>query len=73
MGWDAIPNVIDKILGHFTPKERIKRLKNEIQKLEKERNEILLHKAEDKSANRLEYIQRRLAFLNKRLQNEATD
>lgn len=73
MGWDAIPNVLDKILGHFTPKERIKRLKNEIAKLEKERNEILSHSAEVRFANRLEYIQHRIAYLNKRMQTEAVD
>ena len=68
-----IPNVIDKILGHFTPKERIKRLKNEIQKLERERNEILIHKQEDKQARRLQFIIGRLSYLTKLLSNEATD
>jgi len=73
MGFDKIFDIIDKILGHLTPKERIKRYKNEIDKLEKERNEILLRKAEIKYSNRLDYIQRRIVYLTGVLKNEATD
>ena len=48
---------------------RLEAVKNEIDKLEVERNAILLYKADVKKANRLEYIDSRLYLLRKRLQN----
>jgi len=68
MGWGG---VIDKVLEHFTPKERARRIKDEINKLTKERDVLLISKMEEKQSRRLAYIVNRLKYLAKQLQNYA--
>ncbi len=72
MGWEMIPNVLDKILGHFTPKERIRKLKDELNKLERERSSILVFKEDEKKSKRLTIVCNRIATIKRMLQNDAT-
>ncbi len=72
MGWEMIPNVLDKILGHFTPKERIRKLKDELNKLERERGSILVFKEDEKKSKRLTIVCNRIATIKRMLQNDAT-
>jgi hypothetical protein len=70
MGWGGF---LDNLLKKLPIPNRVEGIKNEIDKLEKERSEILVHKAEVKQARRLEYIDSRLFYLRKRLTNLASD
>ena len=68
MGWDLIPNIIDGLFG-LSPEQRRRKIKDEIDKLEAEKSELLIYKANAKKAGRILDINRRLISLNKRLQN----
>lgn len=70
MGWGGF---LDKLLSKLPIANRVEGIKNSINKLERERNEILLHKAEVKSANRLVAIDKQLFILRDRLSNIARD
>lgn len=70
MGWGGF---LDKLLGKLPIANRVEKIKNDIDKLEREKNEILLHKAEVSKANRLVVIDKQLFDLHKRLQNIAHD
>ena len=73
MGFEKILDILSWLKDKLPIPNRIEGMKNEIDKLERERSEILLHKAEEKSANRIAYIQSRLVYLNKRMQALAND
>lgn len=61
--------IVNKILAHFTPKERNRKIKDKIDKLEREKSEIIVTKATKKKANRVGYIDNELARLNILLKN----
>ena len=63
--WDFLSD----ITGWFTPKQRVRRIKDKVDKLEKERKGILKHEATEKSSGRLLAIDRELSKLNRLLQN----
>jgi hypothetical protein len=69
-GWGSL---LDRVTSWLPIPKRIERIKNTIDKLERERNDILLHKAEISKANRLTAIDNQLADLRKRLQNSSTE
>lgn len=70
MGWGGL---LDRITSWLPIPKRVESIKNTIDKLERERNDILLHKAEVSKANRLMVIDSQLLDLRKRLQNLASD
>ncbi len=70
MGWGSL---LDRVTSWLPIPKRVEGIKNEIDKLEKERSEILVKKAEVKLARRLEFIDGRLFYLRKRLQNIVND
>jgi len=65
-----IAGIVDGLLG-LSPEERVKKLKNNIDKLRKERDEILKKNADNKSALRISNINKQLRVLEDRLKNEA--
>ena len=74
MGWDiVIGRIAGLIDGWFaiSPEERVKRLKNKIDALKKEKNELLKTRATDKSANRVAIISEQLRLLEGKVRNEA--
>lgn len=73
MALGSILNILDWLKNKLPIPNRVEAIKNNIDKLEKERNDILLHKAEIKFANRLLAIDGQLSILRKRLQNLASD
>ena len=74
MGWGTFAGkameIVDGLLG-LSPEERVKKLKNKIQKLKGERDELLKKDASDKSALRVGAINNELRTLEQRLSNEA--
>lgn len=74
MGWGELAGrlagIADGLLG-LSPEERVKKLKNKIDKLRKERDEILKKNADDKSAGRISVINSQLRVLEDRIKNEA--
>ena len=73
MALGSILNILDWLKNKLPIPNRVEAIKNNIDKLERERNEILLHQAEDKQVRRLEFIVGRLSYLNRRMSTEATD
>ena len=73
MALGNILSILDWLKDKLPIPNRVEGIKNEIDKLEREKNDILLHKAEDAKARRLQFIIGRLADLRKRLQNIAGD
>lgn len=73
MALGSILSILDWLKNKLPIPNRVERIKNEIDKLEKEKNAIILRKAEIKQALRLQFIIERLADLRKRLQNIASD
>ena len=69
----AVFSILDWLKNKLPIPNRVEGIKNQIDKLERERSEILIHKAEVKSANRLIAIDKQLLDLRKRLQNIAGD
>ena len=70
MGWEGIGTLFGKIAEQF--QGRIERTKNEIDKLEKEKTNLLISKADVTRAKRLAYIEQRLPILYGLLKNKAT-
>lgn len=68
MGWG---NFLDNITSWWTPKERVRRIKDEIEKLEREKSFILVSKADLKKARRLNAIYKRIDELHGLLENSA--
>lgn len=73
MALGSILNILDWLKNKLPIPNRVEAIKNNIDKLEKERNDILLHKAEVKFANRLVAIDGQLLTLRKRLSNIANE
>jgi hypothetical protein len=69
MGWDGIGTAIGTVASWFTPEQRTRRLRDELEKLSTERSKILVHKADEKSARRLSVIDSRIDVLNGLLKN----
>lgn len=67
----SILGIADKILEHFSPKERKRRLRTELEKLQTERSLIIIGKATVRKADRLSVITKRIAELNRLLKNES--
>jgi len=67
-GWGTVAGVI---ASWFSPAERVRRMKDEVDKLEREKNAILIHKAEVKAARRIAIIDDKLRRLNGLLRNNA--
>ena len=62
MGWEKILDILNWAKDKLPIQNRIERWKNEIDKLEREKANILVHKADTKSAKRLVYIDDRLKY-----------
>lgn len=73
MALGSILNILDWLKNKLPIPNTVEAIKNNIDKLERERNEILLHKAEVKFANRLMAIDEQLFILRKRLSNIANE
>jgi hypothetical protein len=70
MGWGA---VIDRVTSWLPIQKPVERLKNEKAKLEEERNSLLGGSPDVKKSNRINSIDKRVAELNRLLQNKAND
>ena len=68
MGWGE---AISHITGWFTPQQRTRRLKDELDKLQRRRNEILSKGATVKGSGELLRIDNRISELNRLLANSA--
>ena len=69
----GVISILDWLKDKLPIPNRVEGIKNTIDKLERERNDILLHKAEVRFANRLIVIDGQLLNLRKRLCNLAQD
>ena len=69
MIWDAILNILNWGKDRLPIPKRLEGIKNEIDKLERERNAILISKADIKKAKRVAWIDARLLKLNGMLKN----
>ena len=69
----SIASGVIAILGKLSAQfqDRIERIKNELENLENERDEILNHKATVKAAQRLVVIDKRIKYLTGLLKNKA--
>lgn len=72
MGWEKIIDILNWGKDKLPIQNRIERWKNEIDKLERERANILSHPADVKSAKRLADIDDKLKYFNGLCKN-ATD
>jgi len=70
MGFDKIFDIGAVIASWFTPEKRKERIRNEIDKLTKEREQILKGTATVKTATRLNIIVNRLAELQRMSKND---
>jgi hypothetical protein len=66
MGWGGF---LDKLLGVLPIQKRKERWRNQIDNLRKERDALLKSKATPKKARRLEYIDKRIAYLQQLCKN----
>jgi hypothetical protein len=71
MGWEGIGTLIGKISQQF--QGRIERLKNEKTKLEQERKTLINGVCGEKQANRVIWIDNRIAVINGLLSSKAND
>lgn len=67
----GIVGIFDKVLSWFTPEQRVRRIKDEIDKLQKERIKLLAGECDAKKSSRVLYIDERLANLSSLLKNTA--
>ena len=70
MGYDKIFDVADKLLGRFLPKKE-EALRNQIKKLERERDEILKKPQDVRITRRLTTVLRKLRDAEDRLKSSA--
>ena len=68
MGWGRLVDIVDGLLG-LSPEQRTRKLRDKIDKLKKERDEILQKGADDKSARIITRINHELRSLEQKLQN----
>lgn len=73
MGWDGIGTAIGVVAGWLSPAKRIERLKNELDKLEREKSLLLIQKADIKNTKRMSVINSRIADINRLLKNSAKE
>lgn len=73
MGWEGIGTAIGVVASWFSPKQRVRRLKDELDKLQKEKSALLITKANINRAKRLVVINDRIAELQRLLKNTTTD
>ena len=69
MGWGGF---LDQLLEKLPIQNRVERWKNKLNTLERERNDILLHKANYEKAKRLARINRDIDKLNILLRNKVS-
>ena len=69
MGWEKIVDILSWLKDKLPIADRLEKIKNDITKLENEKNTILVSKANVKKAKRLAWINSQLYILNRRLQN----
>lgn len=70
MGWGGF---LDKLLGILPIQKRKERWKNELENLTKERNQLVGSQCDEKKANRVVVIDRRIAYLNQLFKNSIND
>ena len=70
MGYDKIFDVADKLLGRFLPKKE-EALRNQIKKLERERDEILKKPQDVRITRRLTTVLRKLRNAEDKLKSSA--
>lgn len=64
-------NGLGYLFGKIPLQDRKERWKNELENLEREKNEILISKADVKKAKRVTDIDKRIAYLNQLLKNSS--
>lgn len=69
MGWGDFFGGIGKLLGKVPIQERKERWKNELESLTQERSSIIIGKCDEKKADRIIVIDKRIAYLNQLLKN----
>lgn len=69
-GWGSL---LDRVTSWLPIPKRIEGIKNEIDKLEKEKKQLLKGVCDDKASKRMAFIDDRLIALNARLRNIASD
>lgn len=69
MAWTAIFDIFSWLKDKLPFADRLEKIKNDIAKLEAEKNELLQGKADIKRAARLVAVDKQLAILRVRLQN----
>ena len=70
MSWDAIPSIINKLLGRFLPNRKTA-LRDQITDLEKKRDKILNEPQATRNTERLTVVLYKLSRAKKRLRNAA--
>lgn len=70
MGWGAF---LDRVTGWLPIQKPNERLKNELEKLQTERSQLLIYKADVKSAKRMSYLNSRIDELHRLLKNKVPD
>lgn len=68
MGWSRLIDIADGLLG-LSPEQRQRKLRDKIDKLKRERDEILKKGADEKFARTLTRINNELRTLEQKLQN----
>jgi hypothetical protein len=64
---------LDKLMDKLPIQGRIERMKNQLENLERERNELLQKTCGEKESKRMSYLIVRIAYLNQLLRNKTTD
>jgi hypothetical protein len=65
----SVLSILDWLKSKLPIPDRLEAIKNQIDKLEREKCEILISKADTKKSRRLVWINARLVDLNERMQN----
>lgn len=73
MGWEKIADIFAWAVKKLPLPDRVEGIKNEIDKLEKERSAILVNNFAKEKARRLVFINARLDVLRDKLRNIAKD
>lgn len=68
--WGAILGIINKVLAYWTPEERKRKLRDELDKLEEERRLLFLNKVDVKKADRMFHIIVRIGHIKRLLSND---
>ena len=73
LGWSTFFGGVGKILDKLPIQGRKERWKNELDNLAKEKNNLLKGTCDEKKANRVLVIDKRIDYLNQLLKNSASD